>query len=503
MSGETAGTDWSVAAGLLLYLAVVLVVGIWASRRMKKLDDFVLAGRRLGPLATAISERASGESAWFLLGLPGAAYAAGFTSFWSVIGIAAGIFASWTLLALPLRKATGATGALTLPGYFETRFQDNTHILRGVATIIILVFYTVYVGAQFVGAGKILQATFGMDPAMGMVLGAGIVGFYTLMGGFLAVVWTDVVQGILMMCVAVILPVAGIVHLGGLNGFIAGVSQVDPDFLLMNAGQTGRAFFFGVMLGGLSWGFGYLGQPHLLTRYMAIRNPEHLRQGTAIAMTWVLIAYWGAAMIGLVGLGVLGTGLADAEMVMPLLAKALMPGWIAGLMIAGAIAAMMSTADSQLIVSVSAVVEDVYVQLFHPDASPRRLVVLSRAATIVIAGIALCLAFRNQDLIFNMVAYAWSGLGSSFGPPLLLSLRWKRVRRWGVLAGMLSGMASTIIWKNVAVLNDALDLKLASFLISLAMTVVVSLLIRKESADSSIPPARPSASHSPDPYSAG
>jgi sodium/proline symporter len=195
-------------------------------------------------------------------------------------------------------------------------------------------------------------------------------------------------------------------------------------------------------------------------------------------------------MIGLVGVGVLGTELADAETVMPLLAKALMPGWIAGLIIAGAIAAMMSTADSQLIVSVSAVIEDVYVKLFHPNASPRRLVALSRVATVVIAAIALYLAFQNKDLIFNMVAYAWSGLGSSFGPPLLLSLRWKRVRRWGVLAGMLSGMASTILWKNVDVLGQALDIKLASFLISLGMTILVSLLTRKESADSADPGAK-------------
>jgi len=484
MNAEAAPLDWSIVAGLILYLAVVLAVGVWTSRRMRRLDDFVLAGRRLGPLATAVSERASGESSWFLLGLPGAAYAAGFTSFWSVIGIAFGIFASWTLLAVPLRKATGKMGALTLPDYFETRFKDHTHLLRAVSTVIILVFYTVYVGAQFVGAGKILNATFGLDPVKGMLLGAGVVAFYTLMGGFLAVVWTDVVQGLLMMCVAVVLPVVGIARLGGLDGFVSHVSAMGPDFLTMNAGQTGRAFFFGVMLGGLAWGFGYLGQPHLLSRYMAIRNPAHLRQGTSIAMAWTLIAYWGAAMIGLVGVGILGPGLADAETVMPYLAKALMPGWIAGLMIAGAIAAMMSTADSQLIVCVSAVIEDVYVRILRPDADPKRLVALSRIATLVIAGIALVLAFRNQDLIFNMVAYAWSGLGSSFGPPLLLSLRWRRVRRWGVLAGMLSGMASTIVWKNVAVLKDALDIKLATFLISLALTIVVSLAIRDEAGSS-------------------
>lgn len=472
--------DPSLFIGFGFYLIVLLVCGITASRLMKKLDDFLLAGRRLGPLSAAISERASGESAWFLLGLPGAAYAAGFNEFWSVIGIALGILTSWSLIAFHLRKQSEQLGALTLPDYFESRFVDSPWILRRtlrvLSMVIIILFYTGYVAAQFVGGGKILNATFGVDPTWGIVIGALVVMLYTMLGGFLAVVWTDVLQGLMMAAVAFILPIVGIVKLGGPARLVEGLSPMGGDFLTMNAGKTGGAFVFGVMLGGLSWGLGYLGQPHLLSRYMAIKNAFEVRRGTLIAMVWTLIAYWGAPLIGIVAVASLGIGIEDPETVMPLLARDLLPGWIAGLMIAGAVAAMMSTADSQLIVVTSSLVEDVYVRLVRPRESGARLVLLSRLATVAASLVALALAIGSEDLIFDMVAYAWSGLGSSFGPPLLLSLRWKRTTGYGALAGMLSGTVSNILWKNVSALGEGLDLKLATFLISFILTIVVSLL---------------------------
>ena len=480
MQSEASGLDLSLLIGVLVYLVVLLVIGFVAARRMRGLDDFVLGGRRIGPLATAISERASGESSWFLLGLPGAAYAVGFTEFWSVIGIAFGIFFSWTFLAEPLRRQTEKYGALTIPDYFEARFGDKSRSLRIVSMLIILFFYTLYVAAQFVGGGKLLNAAFGLDPTWGLVITATVVMLYTLLGGFLAVVWTDVVQGIMMALVALVLPILGIMKLGGPVATVDKLLTVSGGFsLTMDAGKTGHAFIFGIMLGGLSWGVGYLGQPHLLTRYMAIRKPRDLHRGTLIAMIWVLIAYWGAAMIGIVGAGIFEQPLADQEQVMPLLARELLPGWIAGLMLAGAIAAMMSTADSQLIVVTSSIVEDFYVKLLGIRKNPRTLVLLSRLATMIVSAVALVLAFRNTDMIFNLVSYAWSGLGASFGPPLLLSLRWKRTTFAGVLSGMLTGALSNIIWKNVTVLNEALDIKLATFLIALAVTVSVSLATQR------------------------
>ena len=470
--------DPSVLAGLLLYLVIMIVVGLVCYRYMNTLDDYVLGGRRLGPWVSAISERASGESAWFLLGLPGAAYGLGLTEYWSVFGIAGGILASWTFIAIPLRRETARMGAITLPDYFEMRFGDRTRLLRIVSMIVILFFYTGYVAAQLHGAGKILNATFGIPPAWGIVIGAAVVVFYTLMGGFLAVAWTDLFQGLLMTFVAVALPLVGLVAVGGPGALVERLAVRGPDFLTMSGGQVGAGFFLGVAVGGLSWGLGYLGQPHLLTRYMAIRKTSELPKGGLIAMGWTLLSYWGAPMIGLVGVAVLGPDLADPEQVMPLLAKALMPGWMAGLMIAGATAAMMSTADSQLLVATSTLIEDIYVRMFRPTCSPGRLVLLSRLATIAIAAVAFLLAYsalRGSALIDTMVAYAWTGLGASFGPPLLFSLWWRRTTWAGALAGMVGGMTATVVWQNNATLGALLDIKAAAVLISATLVLLVSL----------------------------
>ncbi|MEZ4649927.1 MAG: sodium/proline symporter [Candidatus Eisenbacteria bacterium] len=479
--------DGSLLLGFGLYLLLMLVVGAVTVKYMKGLDDFVLGGRRLGPWVTAVSERASGESAWFLLGLPGAAYAAGFREFWSVIGIGFGIFASWNLLARGLRRMSEETGALTIPDFLARRFGGSDQSLRTIATVILLVFYTSYIGAQLVGSGQILEATFGIDRTIGMAIGAFVVVLYTMLGGFLAVAWTDLFQGLLMAAVALILPILGIAQLGGWDAFVAQLVASAPPpepgatspFLAMDAGQTGRAFVFGVMIGNLSWGLGYFGQPHLLTRYMAIRSVKDLRLGTLIAMSWVLIAYWGAVFIGFVGRGVLGPELAEAEQVMPLLTKALVPSWLAGIFISGAVAAMMSTADSQIMVASSSLIEDVYVNLVRrgrPTESPARLVLLARISAFAITALALFLAFVSRDLIYDMVAYAWAGLGASFGPTLILAIWWKRLTRGGAIGGMVMGTVATIVWKNVPGLQELLDIKVASFLLALGAAVLLSLL---------------------------
>jgi sodium/proline symporter len=282
-----------------------------------------------------------------------------------------------------------------------------------------------------------------------------------------------------MAAVAVLLPVLGIGYLGGWDGFMDSLAVRGGDFLTMNAGRTGRAFLFGVAVGGLSWGLGYFGQPHLLTRYMAFRRVKDIRQGRLIAMSWVLLAYWGAAFIGLVAVGVLGPDLADPEQVMPLTTRALVPAWLAGIFISGAIAAMMSTADSQLLVATSSLIEDVYVKLIRGGAGasrPGSLVLLGRLATVAVTAVAVVLAFTTSDLIFDMVAYAWAGLGSSFGPVILLILWWPRLTRGGAIGGMVVGMTATILWKNAAPLQEFLDIKVASFALALATAWGLSLL---------------------------
>jgi len=341
--------------------------------------------------------------------------------------------------------------------------------------LVILFFYTAYVAAQLDGAGQILNATFELPHWSGMLIGASVVALYTLMGGFLAVAWTDLVQGLLMAAVAVVLPIVGIVHLGGIGELITTLQAHDPQLLAMDAGQTGAAFLFGVAFAGFSWCFGYLGQPHLLVRYMAIRSADDVPKGQAIAMGWTLIAYWGAPMIGLVGLAVLGPALEHPDQVMPLLTLELLPGWLAGIAIAGATAAMMSTADSQLLVASSAVVEDFYVRLFRPDAPPKSLVPMSRVVTVLLTLAALALAFSLSDGIYKSVEYAWTGLGSSFGPPLVLALWWRGATRQGALAGMIGGLVSTVAWKNSTMLQGLLDLKAGPVMVSALLVIAVSL----------------------------
>ncbi len=466
-----------VLLGFIGYLLVVIVVGFITFRMTKTLADFLLAGRRLGAWVVAFSERASGESAWLLIGLPGLALATGFSAIWSAIGCAIGIFASWTLVAKRLRIQTEKLGALTLPDYFEARYQDKSHLLRIISMAVIVFFFTFYVSAQFLAAGKVLHTTFGIEPIHGMIIGAVIILFYTIMGGFFAVAWTDLVQGILMAGAMILLPVAGWIALGGTEGIVSAIRDIDPNLLLVTQGKTGHALVMGLIIGSLGIGLGYVGQPHLLTRFMAIRDPNDLRKGTMIAMSWVVVAFWGAVLVGIVGLAHFGLdGLADPEHVMPRVATLFLPAGIAGIVISAAIAAMMSTADSQLLVATSALSEDIYHQLINKDAPQKRLVAISRVGTVVIGIIAFLLALRAEEQVFWFVLYAWAGLGAAFGPGIVLSLWWKRTTKWGVFCGMIVGSATAVIWHNVPVLKGFVYELVPAFLFAAIAVVIGSLL---------------------------
>lgn len=466
-----------VLLGFVGYLLVVVIVGFATFRYNRTLADFLLAGRRLGAWVVAFSERASGESAWLLIGLPGLALATGFSAIWSAIGCAVGIFASWTLVARRLRVQTERLGALTLPDYFEARFRDGTRLLRIVSMAVIVFFFTFYVSAQFLAAGKVLNTTFGLAPLHGMLIGAVIILFYTIMGGFLAVAWTDLVQGILMAGAMILLPLAAWIELGGVSGVAERISAVDPNLLLVTGGQSGRPLIMGLVVGSLGIGLGYVGQPHILTRFMAIRNPRELRKGTLIAMSWVVVAFWGAVLVGIAGLAHFGIGgLEDTEHVMPQMATLFLPAGIAGVVISAAIAAMMSTADSQLLVATSALSEDIYHQLINKEASQKRLVALSRVGTILIGVVALALALRAEEQVYWFVLYAWAGLGAAFGPAIVLSLWWKRTTKWGVFAGMVTGSVVAVVWHNVPVLKGLIYELVPAFALALVAVVVVSLV---------------------------
>ncbi|MFH1700161.1 MAG: sodium/proline symporter [Candidatus Zixiibacteriota bacterium] len=472
----------SIHFGLILYLLFLVFIAFYSFRFTKTMGDFLLAGRKLGVWVVTFSERASGESAWLLLGLPGVLFAAGFVNLWVAVGCTSGILFSWMFIARKLRIETGKYDALTLPDYLEKRFDDNTHSLRIFASIVITFFFTFYVCAQLMAAGKLFSLFLPINELTAMFIGGGIIVFYTLMGGFLAVAWTDFVQAILMISTLVILPIVAVMELGGWNSAIEQIAIASPNHLNVLGGQTGIIAVLS-LISGLAWGLGYMGQPHLLTRYMAIQNTNDLRKGTVIAISWAVIAFWGAMFIGLFGLVLLANNpeaAADQEKVMPLLAIQLLPGWLAGILLAGALAAMMSTADSQLLVTTSALSEDIYHQLMNKKATDKSLVRMSRVITLSVGAVAFIIALISEDLVFKMVGFAWSGLGASFGPVLLLTLWWKKITREGAMAGMLCGTIVTIIWRLTPALKATLFEIVPAFVIALLACYFVSLATWKK-----------------------
>jgi sodium/proline symporter len=468
--------------GLIIYSLIILVVGVRAARLNRTLDAYLLADRKLGPWIAAFSERASGESAWLLIGLPGLAFATGVNTLWVGIGCCSGIAFSWFVIARRLREETERLGSLTLSDYFAARYRDRGHLLRLSATAIVLFFFTFYVAAQFLAAGKVLNFYLDIPPVAGMLIGAVLVLFYTAAGGLFAVSWTDLVQGVIMLFTLAVLPLAVMSELGGPAGLQTRLAALGGTYLDLAPGNSGWLAVSGV-IGSLGIGLGYMGQPHLVLRFMAISSPHQVRKGRIIAIGWALIAFFGAILIGLTGLAhfgpeAMGAGklIADQEQLMPLMARSFMPAWLAVVMIVGAIAAMMSTADSQLLASASAISEDIYRRLIDPDASQAKLLALGRWATLAVGLVGFLLAWQADDFVYNMVLYAWAGLGAAFGPPLLLSLHWRRTSWAGVLAGFITGTTVVVVWYNVPVLKGLLYEMIPGFVLSACATVAFSLV---------------------------
>ena len=462
-----------------LYLLLIIFIGLLSNRFVASQLDFLLAGRRLGPWVTAFSERASGESAWLILGLPGAAIAVGYGEIWAVIGITLGIISSWFLIAEKLRYETEKYEALTVPEYLHKKFNDSSGIIKLTSAIIIGIFFTFYVSAQFHGSGKILNTIFGIDPLQGITLGAFVIILYTIMGGLLAVAWTDLLQGILMIGTLVILPIVGLIELSSLEQPLSELLvSKDPAKSSLFAGMTGLAAL-SVATGGLSWGLGYFGQPHLLIRYMAISSVKEVKKARWIASLWAIPGISGAFLIGIVGMAYFGEDFfigKDSEIIMPLLAQTLLPGWLAGLLISGAVAAMMSTADSQLLVSTSAISEDLGINAIKKRKESDTLL-NTRIITVLLGIFAYIVAMYSEysgNTIFSIVSFAWSGLGSSFGPAVLLALWWNKTTREGVISGLFTGAITTLIWGSSPYLKSIVTERLSSFIFAFLAIVIVS-----------------------------
>ncbi len=483
-----------------LYFAAMVAIGLYASKQNSDLDDYLLAGRNMKPSVAALSAGASDMSGWLLMGLPGAIYAAGLVEGWMAVGLVVGAWVNWKIVAPRLRSYTEVSGnSVTIPSFLENRFKDRTHILRIVAGLIILVFFTFYVSSGMVAGGKFIESTFGPDSLYaegisinyltGMIVVAGITVLYTLFGGFLGASLTDVAQGILMFLALVIVPIVVIISMGGWDAVVEGLRAADA--ASAGAGDPvdhfslfANATLIGV-LSSLAWGLGYFGQPHIIVRFMALRTAQDATVARRVGITWMTLSVFGAVLTALVGIAYFqanpGTTLADPETVFLVLSSIMFHPFIAGLVLAAVLAAVMSTLSSQLVVCSSALVEDLF-KVGGRTASPKTLLWMGRFGVLVIALIAGLLALNPDSSVLELVSFAWAGFGAAFGPVILLALYWPRFTSWGAMAAMVTGAAVAWFWSEASAETwewFGLYELLPGFVAALVVGVVVSLVTQR------------------------
>jgi sodium/proline symporter len=443
--------ETGVLVSLAVYFVAMLGIGLWAWRKSTSdIDGYLLGGRKLSAPVAALSAGASDMSGWLLLGLPGAAFIAGLGAAWIAIGLFVGALLNYLIVAPRLRVHTERTGdSITIPEYFEKRFEDDSHALRVIAAVVIIIFFTLYTSSGVVAGGKLFESAFGADYALGLWLTAGVVVAYTLFGGFLAVSLTDFVQGSIMFVALVLLPV---VAFANLDWQVTGALQAaNPRAFDMLAGLTGLG-----IVSSLAWGLGYFGQPHIIVRFMAVRSVRDVPAMRNIGMTWMGVALIGSLATGLIGAMYVvrtGTPLEDPETIFILLAGVLFHPLITGFLLAALLAAIMSTISSQLLVSSSSLTEDFYRIYLRRNAGQRELVTIGRACVLLVALVAIWLASDPDNTILGLVANAWAGFGAAFGPVVILSLTWKRLTRNGALAGILVGAGTVLFWIYAPILE--------------------------------------------------
>lgn len=444
--------SFAITATFILYLGMMLAIGVWAYRRTSNSSDYFLGGRQLGPWPTALSAGASDMSGWLLLGLPGYAYAAGIGSLWLAGGLLVGTWLNWLICAKRLRTYSIITdNSLTLPEYLSRRFNDQSKVIQTVSACFILLFFLFYTSSGLVAGGKLFETVFGLDYTLALVIGTVCVVSYTLFGGFLAVSWTDLVQGLLMSAALLIVPLAALD--GSLTDLPQQLAAINPELLTLFADAKGEPMTFIGIVSLVAWGLGYFGQPHILARFKASRSNQDLVTARRIAVVWTALSMFGAMLVGLVGLLYVtnnGLTLDDSEKVFMLLVNAMFHPVVAGILLAAILAAIMSTADSQLLVSSSAWAEDIYKQHINPAASSEKIVWIGRVSVVALSIIALLLALNPESSVLGLVSYAWAGFGAAFGPAIILSLYWPRMNRFGAIAGILLGGVTVVVWKQLS-----------------------------------------------------
>ncbi len=438
-----------VLISFVLYIVMMIGIGIYFYAKSSDLSDYVLGGRGLGPAVTALSAGASDMSGWLLLGLPGLMYTDGISGSWIAIGLVIGAYMNWQYVARPLRVYTHhLNDSITISDYLSNRFSDKNNLLRVITALVILLFYTLYTSSGLVGGAKLFEATFGLDYATALIVGSFIIVSYTFLGGYNAVSWTDFIQGILMMLALIVTPLVVISDLGGLSNAFAAIEKLDPSHLNMLQGTT----FLGI-ISLMAWGLGYFGQPHILVRFMSIRDDKEIPTAKNIGMSWMIISVIGSLTVGFFGLAYVsanGIELQDPEKIFIVLSQLMFNPWIAGFLLAAILAAIMSTIDSQLLVSSSVLTRDIYHAILKKDASDKELVWVGRATVILIAVIAWAISTDPNSSVLQLVSYAWAGFGASFGPLIILSLYNKNISRNGAIAGILVGAFTVVAWKQLS-----------------------------------------------------
>ena len=432
----------------ITYFIFLLGIGFYFYRKSVSIEDYLLGGRGMGAWVTALSAQASDMSGWLLMALPGAIYLRGMGEVWIAIGLFVGTVLNWKLVSGRLRIYTQKTDTITLPCFFEQRFGDPTGLLRVVSAIIILFFFTIYASAHLKATGHLLESTFGIQYEMAVIIGGSIIIAYTFLGGFLAVCWTDLFQGSLMVLALIVVPAVAYVKVGGMVAIGEAMTLKGISTSLLPAGGTAGLL---AIVSTMAWGLGYFGQPHILTRFMSVKSIRKLPESMTIAIVWVFISLSGAVIVGFIGIGMFDNLAAEGEheKVFIYMIEEVMHSGLAGIMLAAILSAIMSTIDSQLLVSSSALTEDFYEKAIKKDATERETILVGRICVIIISAIALILALSPKETILGIVAYAWGGFGAAFGPLVLFGLFSRKTSWQGALAGMVVGTVVLVVWKQI------------------------------------------------------
>ncbi|EAI2484619.1 sodium/proline symporter PutP [Campylobacter coli] len=474
---ETVQINTPIAIMFVAYAALMLYIGFYFYRQNKNTEDYFLGGRSLGPVVSALSAGASDMSGWLLMGLPGALYASGLIESYIAIGLSIGALLNWSFVAKRLRIYTSViANSITIPDYFETRFDDDKHILRIVCAIVILIFFTFYVSSGLVGGAKLFEATFGIRYEYALTTGTLIIVAYTFLGGYKAVCWTDLLQGLLMMGALIVVPAVMLYHLGGFGEAMAVIEEIKPNALSMGEGIGALS-----IVSALAWGLGYFGQPHILVRFMSIRSTKDIPAATFVGISWMVISLIGACFIGLLGIAYVHKfelTLQDPEKIFIVMSQLLFNPWIAGILLSAILAAIMSTASSQLLVSSSTIAEDFYKRIFNKEASNKTVMNLGRIGVLLVALVAFMISTDKESSVLSIVAYAWAGFGASFGSVMLFSLFWSRMTRIGAILGMITGAVMVVLWKNylAELFNFPIYEIVPGFVAASAVIIIASLL---------------------------